>query len=485
MSRRLLLAMIFTASIIVGLIIASSFLQSSEQTIYALVSVLFLLYVALYVFGGLAKLIVFFIYGVLIAVTLALIPDKFSLITMFIGTLVFVLNPLAEFETYLADTLSDAEIEPIRIKVIGKYEPFYEYRKEMKEHFHLPQMRKLFTKSWYQKVRTLTVLLLFGTDIFILLFVANDIAYFKEISANNILGIYFLTIIFIMMILLHKKGFTTMMRVVRLSIFVPIIFILAYSTDIGVGMKWIFISLILVAGIALSIAELVMYYMRVTYSAYKYYDKENSEMVYANALFEPLVYNEHTTQIGHYGLEVSLDTFQAHFNDLLIYANYHRFIITAYTHNKQYAYIFAEFNSSQTKRLVKFKNYLESTYKTHVGLREYDDKGRKFYEKRFFHNPEYIVARALNLAHLLNELEIRGEVIISLIFYFDDEKKMSSYQRTYASRRLTELDQEGVYTLQTNVRCRNLDYLIETAVRDILLEAMRNNGTYVRIMLYY
>lgn len=485
MSRRLLLAMIFTASIIVGLIIASSFLQSSEQTIYALVSVLFLLYVALYLFGGLAKLIVFFIYGVSVAVVLALVPEKFSLIIMFIGTLVFVLNPLADFELYLADTLSDVEIEPIRIKVIGKYEPFYQYRKDMKEHFHLPQMRKLFTKSWYQKIRTLTVLLLFGIDVFILLFVANDIAYFREISANNILGVYFLTIIFIMMILLHKKGFTTMMRVVRLSIFVPIVFILAYSSDIGIGMKWIFITVILVAGIALSIVEFIMYYMRVTYSAYQYYDKENNEMVYANALFEPLVYNEHTTQIGHYGLEVSLDTFQAHFQDLLVYANYHRFIITAYTHNKQYAYLFAEFNTNQTKRRTKFKEFLESTYKTHVGLREYDDKNRKFYENRFFHNHEYIVARALNLAHLLNELEIRGEVIISFIFYFDDEKKMALFQRKYTSRRVTELDQEGVYTLQTNIRCRNLDYLIEFAVRDVLLEAMRHNGTYVRIMLYY
>ena len=485
MSRRLLLAMIIAASIIVGIIIASSFLQPSEQTIYALVSVLFLLYVALYVFGGLAKLIVFFIYGVLVATTLALVPDKFSLVVIFIGTLVFVLNPLAEFESYLAETLSDAEIEPIKIKVIGKYEPFYQYRKEMKEHYHLPQVRKLYTKAWYQKVRTLSVLTLFGIDVFILLFVANDIAYFKEVSATNILGVYFLTIIFIMMILLHKKGFTTMMRIVRLSIFIPIIFILAFTDDIENNIKWIFVALVGISGLALGVVELVKYYLRVSYSAYQYYDKENQEMVYANALFEPLVYNEHTTQIGHYGLEVSLETFQAHLNEILVYANYHRFIITAYTHNKQYAYIFAEFNQNQLKRMQQFKSFLESTYKTHVGLREYDDLNRKFYEKRFFHNPDYIVARALNLAHLLNELEIRGEVIISMTLFFKNEKEMSQYQRVYNSRRLQELDQEGVFALQTNVRCRNLDYLIETAVRDILLEAMRHNGTYVRIMLYY
>lgn len=485
MSRRLLIAMIMASSIIVGLVIASSFLQPNHQTIYALVSVLFLLYLALYVFGGLAKLIVFFIYGVLIAIVLALIPERFSLVVIFIGSLIFVSNPLAEFETYLANTLSDAEIEPFRLKMIGKYETFYQYRREMKDHYHLPQTRKLYTKAWYHRARTLTVLALFGIDIFILLFVANDIAYFQVVSLSNILGIYFLTIVFIMMILLQKKGFTTMMRAVRLSVFIPIIYIIALIDDVDPMIRGLFMALVGVFGLSVAIVEYVKYFSRVSYSSYTYYDSDRQEIVYANALFESLVYNEQTTEIGHYGIEVPLETFQSHFDEILVYANFHKFIITAYTYNKKYTYVFAEFIKGQEKRMEKFKIFLEGLFKTHVGLREYNDSSRKFYETRFFHNPEYIVARALNLAHLLNELEIRGEVIISVVLYFKTMVDLQNYQKKYTSRRLEELDQEGVYTIQTNLKCRNLDYLIETSVRDILLESMRNNGTFVRIMLYY
>lgn len=484
MSRRLLIALTIGSSIIVSMVIASYFLQSDERTIYALVSVLFLLYLGLYLFGGLAKLIVFFIYGVLIALTLALFDERFSLAIIFIGTLLFVLNPLADFENYLNKTLNDQEIEPFRVTWLGKYETFYSYRKEMKSHYHLPQVRKLYTKKWYQKARTLMVFILFGIDIFMLLFVVNDIAIFRTITPNNILVIYFITIIFMMMIFLHKKGFTTMMRVVRLSVFLPIIFILSITNDISLMYKWIFVPVVVVFGVSMGIVELIRYYMRVSYSAYQYYDQDRQELVFANALFEPLVYNEHTTEIGHYGMEVSLETFQAHFTEILIYANLHRFIITAYTHNKKYAYIFAEFHQSQHNRILKFKDFLEGTFKTHVGLRQFSDLNRKFYENTFFHNTDYIVARALNLAHLLNELEIRGEVIISLMVYFKEKAKAKSYNKAYPSREL-DYNEAGVITLQTNVKVRNLDYIIENTVRDILLELKMNQGTYVRIMLYY
>jgi hypothetical protein len=484
MSRRLLIALTIGSSIIVSMIIASYFLQSDAQTIYILVSVLFLLYVALYLFGGLAKLIVFFIYGVLIAITLALFDTRFSLAIIFIGTLLFVLNPLADFENYLNKTLDDEDIEPFKVPWYGKFETFYAYRKEMKSHYHLPQVRKLYTKKWYQKARTITVFGLFAIDIFMLIFVANDIAIFRSITPNNALVIYFITIVFIMMILLHKKGFTTMMRVVRLSVFLPIIFILAVTDDISTTYKWIFLPVVIIFGVTMGIVELIRYYMRVSYNAYQYYDQNRQELVFANALFEPLVYNEHTTEIGHYGMEVSLETFQAHLNEILIYANLHRFILTAYTHNKKYAYIYAEFHKSQHKRILKFQTFLEGIFKTHVGLRQFSDLNRKFYENTFFHNADYIVARALNLAHLLNELEIRGEVIISLMVYFKEKAQAKSYIKAYPSREL-DYDEDGVITLQTNVRVRNLDYIIENTVRDILLELKMNQGTYVRIMLYY
>lgn len=484
MSRRLLIALTIGSSIIVSMIIASYFLQPDEQTIYILVSVLFLLYVALYLFGGLAKLIVFFIYGVFIAISLALFDEKFSLAIIFIGTLMFVLNPLADFENYLNKTLDDQDIEPFKVTWWGKYQTFYTYRKEMKSHYHLPQVRKLYTKRWYQKSRTFVVVALFAIDVFMLMFVANDIAIFRTVTPNNILIIYFITIIFIMMVLLHKKGFTTMMRVVRLSVFLPIIFILAITDDISNLYKWIFLPMLTVFGLTMGIIEWIRYYLRVSYSAYQYYDQDRQELVFANALFEPLVYNEHTTEIGHLGMEVSLETFQTHLNEILVYANFYRLIVTAYTHNKKYAYIYIEYHPSQSNRIFKFQTFLEGVFKTHVGLRQFSDLNRKFYEQTFFHNADYIVARSLNLAHLLNELEIRGEVILSMVAYFKDKQAAKQYIKAYPSREL-DYDESGVITLQTNVKVINLDYIIENTVRDILLELKMNQGTYVRLMLYY
>ena len=484
MSRRLLIALTIGSSIIVSMVIASYFLKPDEQTIYVLISVLFLLYVALYLFGGLAKLIVFFIYGVLIAVSLALLDERFSLVIIFIGTLLFVLNPLADFENYMNKTLDDQEIEPFKVTWLGKYETFYTYRKEMKSHYHLPQVRKLYTKKWYQKARTFMVFGLFAIDIFMLMFVANDIAIFRTITPNNVLIIYFITIVFIMMVFLHKKGFTTMMRVVRLSVFLPIIFILAITDDISNMHKWIFLPMLTVFGLTMGIIELVRYYGRVTYSAYQYYDQDRKELVFANALFEPLVYNEHTTEIGHFGMEVSLETFQTHLTEILVYANLFKFIITAYTHNKKYAYIYVEYHPSQNKRILKFQTFLEGVFKTHVGLRQFSDLNRKFYENTFFHNPDYIVARALNLAHLLNELEIRGEVILSMVVYFKHKNHVKNYLKAYPSKEL-DYNESDVITMQTNVKVINLDYIIENTVRDILLELKMNQGTYVRLMLYY
>ena len=72
-----------------------------------------------------------------------------------------------------------------------------------------------------------------------------------------------------------------------------------------------------------------------------------------------------------------------------------------------------------------------------------------------------------------------------MVTYYQDIQALKAFDKMYPSRRLVELDQENVFVLQTNVRCRNLDYLIETTVRDILLEMMRHNGTYVKINIYY
>lgn len=485
MKRKVWIGLIITACLFIGVAVASSFLNDTDVIIYGLISSLFFLYLSIYLFGGLAKLIIFFIYGFLAAILLRIAPDRFDVIVIFIFTLVFVLNPLANFEAYLNDKLSVDELEPLKIEVKGLYQTFYRYRREMKNYYHLPQTRKLYVKPWYKTSRQLASLGLFAVIVFLLLYTTKDIFDLKTIRAANVLTLYIISILYVMLILVHKKGFTTMLRSVKLTIFVPMIYFVLTVPSISNMIRIILVIGISLFELSMIIYELVTYYTRVSYQAYKYEDKVRKELVFANALYEPFVYNETYTEIADYGIEVSLNQFEDHFKEILIYANYHRFIITAYTYDANFVHIFTEFNKRQEKRQDKFQMFLSSIFKTHVGIRQSSDLVKKFYEQRFFHNHEYIVARALSLAKLLNELEIKSEIIISIVFYFNAKKDAKAFQRKYPSTRLREIEENGLIALQTSIKAINFDYIIENNVRDVLLESMIHKGTYVRIMLYY
>lgn len=485
MSRRLWIAIILSILIIIGVTVASSLHENTDVVVYGLVGSIFILYLSIYLFGGLAKLIIFFIYGFSSVILLRIIPSDFDVIMIFITTLIFVLNPLSGFENYLNERLSDNEIEPIRIKAYGIYEPYYGYRREMKNYFHLPQTRKLYVKPWYKTIRQLTALSIFGTIVFLLLYTTNDIFGFRSIRSENVITLYVIIILYVMLILVHKKGFTTMFRAVRMSVFIPMLYLVMLSNELNGIIRNGLIIAIIIFGISMIIYELITYYTRVSYQSYKYEDTVRKEVVFANALFEPFVYNDSYTEIANYGIEVSLSEFEEHLKEILVYANFYRFFITAFTYDKTYIHIYTEFNRRQEKRQEKFQLYLSSLFKTHVGLRQTTDLAKKFYEQRFFHNTEYIVARALSLAHLLNELEIKSEVIVSFVFVFGQKKDASQFQKKFPSRRLDVIEEKGSIALQTNIKCINFDYIIENNVRDVLLEAMVHKGTFVRIMLYY
>jgi len=89
-----------------------------------------------------------------------------------------------------------------------------------------------------------------------------------------------------------------------------------------------------------------------------------------------------------------LETFQKNLHDILVYANYFKFIITAYTFGNQMVHVYADFHYKQAKRAEKFKVYLEAMFKMGFPMILEDDPEKSLYEKRFFHRPDYIIARA-------------------------------------------------------------------------------------------
>ena len=106
-----------------------------------------------------------------------------------------------------------------------------------------------------------------------------------------------------------------------------------------------------------------------------------------------------------------------------------------------------------------------------------------FYEKTFLHNHEYIITRALTLAHLLKDLEIKDEVIISTSMYFTN---IDSARTLFKKYNINLLENKTDYCLlEINISVKNIDFMIEQSLRDVLLDMLVNGGTFVRVMVYY
>lgn len=485
MKRRLAIALILSILSILLLPTALIWLDLRGQVITILMMMVSFVIIGVYVFGGIPKMIVYLIYGSLTTLFLFLFSEPYHLAIIFIGTLLFVLHPLSSFENYMNQKMNPEDVLPIRISIHGSYWPFYAYQKEMKNFYHLPQARKLYTKKSYYHLRQITTLSLFFLGIFLFIhginYIANSIENFSWI---NFFIFYGVIIIFILAFYSFKKGFTSTFRALVIALFPVIIYLFLTSSFPG-PIKYSFAGSMFVLGIVVSVIEMVKYYQRVAYDAYKYQDVDLQWEVYANALFEPLIYNETFTKCGYYQIKVKPDTFQKQFHDILVYANYFRFIITAYAYSKEMVHLYVHFHEKNEKRAERFKTYLESKFTMQIPLELTDDPNKSNYEKLFFHRPGYIIARAQNLANLLKELEIKTKIIISIIAYFELEEELEAFNQDYKTVMLDDLSEDQYLTVRIDVPSLNVDYVIESKIREVLLSLMINHGQFVRISVYY
>jgi hypothetical protein len=485
MKRRIAIAGSLTILIFLLMPIALILLNLRGQGIFMISAIVALVYVGVYVFGGLAKLIIAFIYGIFTFVFLYLLQEPYHLPFIIVGTLLFVLNPLSNFENYLEKQLNEEEVLPIRISIRGSWWPFFSYRREMKNFYHLPQARKLYTKKWYLHLRQLMTLFLVTFGIFLFILGINSIANsLDNFNWFNFFVFYNVIIIFVLAFFLYKKGFTSTFRTFVISLFPVIIFLIIIS-DFPDALRYSLAASMVIIGLAVGSIELFKFFQRVAYDTYHYYDIDQQKEVYANALFEPLVYNESFYLCGHFQIKVKLETFQKQFNDILIYANYFKFIITAYAYGSEMVHLYADFHHKDTKRPELFRTYLEMKFGMAVPATIEEDPNKEIYEKTFFHRPGYIIARAQNLAGLLKELEIKTKIILSLIVYFELEEELEGFQEEYTVQRLTELSEDDYLTVRVDIPTINIDYMIESKIREVLLSLMVHHGKFVRISVFY
>ena len=234
--------------------------------------------------------------------------------------------------------------------------------------------------------------------------------------------------------------------------------------------------------IGMIIYQIITYYQRVSYSAYHYYDSDENAEVFANALYEPFVYSESYNSIVKYSLTLSLDKFNERLKDILIYANLHHFIITAYLVKSNKIIIYTVFKTETKTRMYKFQNLLTKYFETKVSLDIKHDPQTALYEELFTHKPAYIVQRAVSLGKLLKELNVDSPLIISLFFYFKEQADLEEFSKIY-SVAIIKLD-ETSETVRVDINIANTEYLIDIKIREVLLNAMIYNGQYIRILVH-
>lgn len=460
---------------VVLFILSLTVFDQTYRTTITLISSLVFLSSLIYFLYGFPRLLIYFIYGLLTILAIRFSKEEYRLLLVFLFTILIVLNPLAFFENYLDNTLKKKITKPYEFKITGRYETFYKYRKKMKEYYHLPQTRKLFTLRWYKLLRHVVVILLFSCIIFLIILTTSLMLVVNNLHDVNILLVYFQISLTMMLIVLYKSGFTSMFRVARLTLF-PTFYYFIYISNLSSILQILSYSIVSLALLGIILYELYFYYTRVKYQAYEYLDPLTNRMVFANALYEPFIYDSSKYSIL-YEFEASIDLFHKKRFELIVFANFCKTIITSYENEKRKIYLYVEMYKEEM--IEKFSIKLSTLFKTSIKTSYLEEN---YYEKKFLHNHEYIITRALSLAYLVNELQIKEELIIKTTMYFNSLGETKELLLKYDTEVKEAL---GKIVLDVNLRVKNVDFLIESKLRDLLLDMLVHGGTFVRIQVYY
>ena len=478
MKRRVIISLSAIGFLIISLIIGHQVLAEKHHGIMYIIGILLIVYAIVFLLFGLPRLIVYFIYGLFSGPIIIFSPQIYQIILSFILTIVIVINPLAAFEQFLDRQFKESETKTFQYSPGGRYKTFYKYRKNMKEYYHLPQVQKLYTNPKYKFLRNFVLIFLFSLLVFLLLHSASDIVIYDGLDFRSIITLYFAFLLMIAVMVLYKSGFTSMFRVFKVSLFPAIIYLLSYS-GLSNTLKAIFIIVLALTMTGLIVNESLTYFTRITYNHYHYTDPKTNQKVFANALYEPFIYDDSDKISAFYTIASSEETFNKNLNSLLIYANFKKLIITAYTVGKGQINLYVELYNE--KHLDSLRERLHNTFNSNIKQTVIADSN--YYEKMFLHKHEYIIARALSLASLLEELEIKEAVIISLSMHFKDLKAASQIVEKYHTNVIEK--QADYCLLEVLIKVENIDYIIEASLRNLLLDMLISGGTFVRIMVYY
>lgn len=453
------------------------------QGVFSLVLFFSIIIVFYYIYGGVAKLLVYMIYFMFTILSLIYLPKDYQVTVSLVSTFVLLINPLQKLEAHISTKMRKEFIHPIKINMSGTYWPYIEYRRDMKEFYHLPQIKKLHHNKAYLRMRQFVTIVFIFLATFLLIqeasSIANDLNAFKWHSFFNI---YIVLWLYLMGYYAYKKGLTTVFRTLVLGT-IPVIYYAMFSSPIDTILKLVLIGIITVISISLIAYEWYQYFQRVSFDTFSYVDTEKKLKVYANALFEPLIYNDTYILSAIYRIKISLDTFHQHFQKIIVYANIHKILITAYGYGEEMLYVFADFHYRDRKKIDQFKTYMESKFKLGIPYKHQEDRHKTLYEENFFHKTPYIIARAKHLASQLKNISNETIIVVSIIMYFDTLEDVEDMKKTYQITMLSDIYVSNYFTIKIDLPVVNNHHVIESSVKTLLQDMKKSNGQFVRILV--
>ena len=72
-----------------------------------------------------------------------------------------------------------------------------------------------------------------------------------------------------------------------------------------------------------------------------------------------------------------------------------------------------------------------------------------------------------------------------MIVYFELEEELEEFSKEFTVSKLDELSEDDYLTVKIDIPCLNVDYMIESKIREVLLSLMVHHGTFVRISVFY
>lgn len=469
-----------------------------DISIYIYSYIIFLIYLFNFFWGGVSKLVVNGIYATLIILFNMAYP-RFFLGIAIAGAFLIIFNPLKPLQNLIARSLKSEVHISLSSLALRQNKVFWEYRKVMKQHFHLDSYAKLFQNRVYAFLRRAVPTLLYICGAFLAIYSLNEDKHRqnfefmkKAFGVNNYAFTIFMIVsivcIFIFGYIIYLKSFKSGVRFLTILVIPFITFVIHLLKNIifknQTTLYLVVHSGFIIASLVIVIIQIVLYFKRVTYKYYHYFDNDKQEEVFANALYEPFVFDNGYSRVGVFNIAISKYAFQEKFQKVISFANQKYFIITSYVFRDNYVTIYTVFKNSDTAHPRQFLKFLSKIYCCNfITINTFLDEEKLFYPKLFYNNENYIVARTITEAKELLKLGFYKPIILSFFFDFPSENDIINYSQKQPTNTYRTTNNKKLVETRTTVE--NDETMLEITSRKILLDALMHNAKYLKVSIRY